>query len=63
MGRRHSKPGRKRYSADFHALALAALDANDGNLTRTARELGVSRKTLEGWATGRRNPVPPALRH
>jgi transposase-like protein len=54
---------RRRYRDDFRAAALAALTANAGNVARTARQLGLSRKTLEGWATGR-TPSPPAhLRH
>ena len=33
--------------------ALAALDANGGNVARTARQTGIPRKTLSEWAAGR----------
>src|SRR5262245_39693868 len=48
-------PKRKQrsYSNDDRAMALAALDANSGNLARTARETGVPRMTLREWARGR----------
>jgi hypothetical protein len=51
---------RRSYSPEFRAVALAALAANAGNLKRTARQLGLPRKTLEGWASGR-TPTPEAL--
>ena len=54
---------RHRYSDDFRAEALAALAANGGNVKRTARQLGLPRKTLDGWATGRTPPPPAHLRH
>lgn len=41
---------KQRYSDEAKAGALAALDANGGNLTRTARETGVSRQALRDWA-------------
>lgn len=41
------------YTAEEKAAALAKLDANHGNVTRTARELSIPGKTLEGWAKGR----------
>lgn len=44
---------RKRYGDAEKAKALAALDANGGNLGQTANQLGIPRKTLEGWARGR----------
>jgi hypothetical protein len=44
---------RRDYSDDERAEALAVLDANGGNLSRTAREVGVPRKTLAQWVTGR----------
>ena len=34
-------------------MVLAALAGNGGNVKRTARQAGVPRKTLEGWAKGR----------
>jgi transposase-like protein len=44
----------RHYSAGERAMVLAALAANGGNVKRTARQAGVPRKTLEGWAKGRR---------
>lgn len=55
------RPTRRHYSEAFRAGALACLDANGGNVKRTARELGVPEKTLAGWAAGR-NPVGAELR-
>jgi transposase-like protein len=46
-----------RYSDDQRAAVLAALDANGGNLTRTARETGVPRQTIQTWA-GQRDAQP-----
>lgn len=40
------------YSDAFKAEALAALNANGGNVMRTANELDIPRKTLEGWRDG-----------
>ena len=40
---------RRSYSDAERAEALAVLDANAGNVERTARHLGLPRKTLEGW--------------
>jgi hypothetical protein len=47
---------RRRYSDDERAGALAALDANRGNVAHTARQLGVPRETLQSWARGRVHP-------
>jgi transcriptional regulator of acetoin/glycerol metabolism len=44
---------RPRRGDECRAAALAALEANRGNVARTARQLGLPRKTLEGWARGR----------
>lgn len=52
---------RRRYSDEERANALAALAANGGNVDRTARELGLPRKTLEHWAKGDINPVVAEL--
>jgi hypothetical protein len=47
---------KRRYSDDERANALAALAANAGNVTRTARQLGIPRATLVHWADGDRHP-------
>lgn len=39
----------RKYTEEERAAALAALTANGGNLAKTAREVGVPRKTLEAW--------------
>jgi len=39
------------YSPEFKAEALLLLKANDGNLSRTAAELNIPRKSLEVWTT------------
>lgn len=41
---------RRRYSDSDKANALAALDANGGNLYKTAKHLGLSISTLQSWA-------------
>ena len=51
-----------RYSDADRAAALAALDANGGNLAGTARQLGMPRKTLAEWAAGRTPPGMADLR-
>jgi lambda repressor-like predicted transcriptional regulator len=43
---------RKAYSNDEKAEILAALDANGGNLKRTARETGLPINTLRRWRDG-----------
>jgi len=40
---------RREYSDEQRAEALALLDANEGNVRRTARELGIPRGTLLSW--------------
>jgi hypothetical protein len=60
---RTQRKSRPRRGDEERALALAALDANAGNVARTARELALPRKTLEGWARGRTRPPPAQLRH
>ncbi len=47
---------KRTYTDDEIAHAVALLGANGGNAKRTARELGVSRTTLRGWA-GRQHPT------
>jgi hypothetical protein len=54
---------RQRYSDADKGLALAALDANGGNLKRTGRDLGIPRKTLERWARGPTAERLANLRH
>ena len=54
---------RRSYSDEQKALALAGLDANAGNVARTARQLGLPRKTLDQWAKGRVPPGVANLRH
>lgn len=47
-----------RYSDDQRAAVLAALDANGGNLSKTARDTGVPKSTLIAWRDNVH--VPPA---
>jgi hypothetical protein len=51
------------YSDEERATALAALDGNGGNRQRTARQLGIPRKTLATWASGAVHPAVADLRH
>jgi len=54
---------RQRYSDRDKAAALAALDLNEGNVWRTAKELGIPRSTLQSWANERGiNADVPELR-
>lgn len=41
-----------RWSEDDKARALAALDANGGNVKGTSRQLGIPQSTLRGWRNG-----------
>jgi len=50
------------YSSKDKAVALAALDANEGNLRRTARTLNVPKSTLADWRDNKINPEVSALR-
>lgn len=43
---------RRSFSDNDKAAALAALDANGGNVYKTAKELGVSYSTLHSWSNG-----------
>ena len=47
------KMPRRSYSDDYKANALAALTVNGGKVKRTAKQLGIPRKTLAEWAKGR----------
>ena len=51
-----------KYSDDDRASALAALDANGGNMLRTSKELGVPRATLQEWEQGRVSSAVPEAR-
>jgi hypothetical protein len=53
---------RRQFSDNDKAAALAALDANGGNVYRTAKELNVPRSTLQEWANGRVSHDVPELR-
>jgi truncated hemoglobin YjbI len=41
---------KRSYSDKEKASALAALDANGGNVNRTARQIGIGESTLRQWA-------------
>jgi len=43
------KPRKRSYTDAERATALAALDANGGNVKRTARDTGISPSTLASW--------------
>jgi len=45
------------YSERDRAAALAALETNDGNLTRTARQLNISTSTLRRWRNAQTDPA------
>lgn len=60
---RSNASGRRRYSDEEKGTALALYDANGGNLLRTAEELGIPRKTLEGWVKDRNNEAVAEIRH
>jgi transposase-like protein len=47
---------RTRYTDAFRSAALTLLDANKGNITKTAAELDIPYRTLEAWKAGRRHP-------
>lgn len=46
------KRKQKRYSDDERARAVAAVAANGGNVTKTAKELGIPQPTLDCWVRG-----------
>jgi transposase-like protein len=50
---------KQQYSDDDKANALAALQANGGNTSLTARQLGIPRATLINWSNG--NGVHPVV--
>lgn len=47
-----NKSAKRRYSDDDKGCALAALDANKGNVRRTAHQLNVPAATLRKWRDG-----------
>lgn len=53
---------RRHYSDNERAEALAILAANGGNLTGTARAIGIPRKTLALWATAPDRAAPAEVR-
>lgn len=53
---------RRHYSDNDRAAALAVLAANGGNLSRTARETGVPRATLQLWMAEPDRAAPPEVR-
>lgn len=54
---------KRQYSDNDKATALAALDANGGNVAKTAKELNMPRITLKEWADGRVHPDVSEIRH
>jgi transposase-like protein len=48
------RSARRSYGDDDRVNALAALKANGQNFLRTARQLGIPRKTLQNWAKGQK---------
>lgn len=56
--------GKRQYSDNEKAAALAFLDFNGGNVEKSAKALGIPRKTLDEWAKGRNQNAEVAdLRH
>jgi transposase-like protein len=47
---------RRRYTDEQRASALAALEANAGDVRKTARELNIPEATLRQWKHGLRHP-------
>ena len=47
---------RRRYSDDDRAAAVAAVTANNGNVQKTANELGLPHQTLVNWVKCTRRP-------
>lgn len=39
----------KCYTAEFKAEAIKQIEANQGNVSETARQLGISMQTLSNW--------------
>lgn len=53
---------RRHYSDEARAAALAVLDANGGNLKRSAREAGVPASTLALWRDAPERAASPEVR-
>jgi transposase-like protein len=49
--------GKRRYSDEERGVALAALAANNGDVSKTARQLDIPYMTLANWAKGRCHPA------
>ncbi len=39
----------KTYTAEFKAESIKAIESNNGNVSKTARQLGISMQTLSNW--------------
>ena len=39
----------KRFSPEFKAEAIKAIEENQGNVSKSARQLGISMQTLSNW--------------
>ncbi len=39
----------KNYTAEFKAEAIKTIESNNGNVSETARQLGISMQTLSNW--------------
>lgn len=53
---------RRHYSDNDRAAALAVLEANDGNVTRAAKEAGVPAATLRLWRDAPEQAAPAEVR-
>lgn len=53
---------RRHYSDADRAEALAALDANAGNVALTSHEIGIPTSTIDRWVKNRDRAAPPELR-
>lgn len=54
---------RKQWTDQDKATALAALDANNGNVNRTAKQLHIAESTLRSWTNGRGTNSDVAVLH
>jgi transposase-like protein len=52
---------KRSYTDEQRASALAALEANAGDVRKTARELGIPEATLRLWKQGKRHPEAAAM--